>query len=203
MRLHFFAFSSAINLFKAVSDVSTSDYKYSVYFRPQESSFAFASAIEAFPVDPLPLKINVGGPMITQENDNLGRNWIPGAVPVVNGPKKKQFMVVVGSVLACSVLICILEIQKPDEFPLALDWCLLHVHEGGGSYRGVPEGTGFPMHNVNFGLKITYVEINNGKGVFGNVYRGTLRNSMKVAVKRGETGSGQALPEFQTAIIVL
>lgn len=59
--------------------------------------------------------------MITQENDNLGRNWIrddnylynpdtAGAVPVVNGPKKKHFMVVVGSVLACSVLICILEI---------------------------------------------------------------------------------------------
>lgn len=59
----------------------------------------------------------------------------------------------------CTVFCLIWRKQKPDEFPLALDWCLLHVHEGGGSYRGVPEGTGFPMHNVNFGLKITYVEI--------------------------------------------
>ncbi|KAK9228354.1 hypothetical protein WN944_021304 [Citrus x changshan-huyou] len=284
MRLHFFAFSSAINLFKAVSDVSTSDQfvlmhnfnvqnsrqspvikdsflsitpgKYSVYFRPQESSFAFASAIEGI-VSKYTAPDSV---YQTAQQMNINTSWLSnkfnitwcfnalkqkqrvrqnayldgleimeiiekaGSVPVVNGPKKKHFMAVVGSVLACSVLICILEIvlsfvliwrkQKPDEFPLAMDWSLLHVHEGGGSHGGFPEGTGFPVHNVNLGVKIPYVEIKfathnfdrklvMGKGAFGNVYRGTLRNSMKVAVKRGETGSGQGLPEFQTAIIVL
>ncbi|KAL9462978.1 hypothetical protein AB3S75_000895 [Citrus x aurantiifolia] len=73
VRLHFFAFSSAKNLYKAVFNVSTShpflllhnfnvqnssqspvikDFflsitqgKFCVYFRPQESSFAFVSAI--------------------------------------------------------------------------------------------------------------------------------------------------------------
>ena len=113
-------------------------------------------------------------------------------------------MVVVGSVLACSVLICILEIvlffvliwrkQKPDEFPLALDWSLLHVHEGWGSHGGVPEGTGFPVHNVNLGLKIPYVKIKfathnfdrklvMGKGAFGNVYRGTLQEQHEICGK--------------------
>lgn len=430
VRLHFFPFSSAINLSKAVFEVSTShpfvllhnfsvqnssqspvikDFflsitlpKFSVYFSPQESSFAFVSAIEVFLVDPLPLsfipdsathvspigvktdyrgihskalrtiyRINVGGPMITQENDTLGRNWIrddsylynpdtaknadstanlnyqyhgivskytapdsvyqtakqmnisnsrfsnnfnitwcfnvsknashfvrfhfcdivspspnvfkfylyidaiysqeinryediyetatpfyfdfvvdsndlgimnisvgpeaeagsdrnaylngleimeimerSGSVPVVNGPRKKHVMVVVGSVLGGLALICILAVvlffvliyrkQKPDEFPLALDWCPLHV----------PEGTGSPMPNLNLGLKIAFVEIQFathnfdrklviGKGGFGHVYKGTLRNGMKVAVKRSEPGSGQGLPEFQTEIMVL
>lgn len=441
VRLHFFAFSSAIDLSKAVFEVSTShpfvllhnfsvqnssqapvikDFflsitlrKFIVYFSPQESSFAFVSAIEVFPVDPLPLsfipdnashvspievktnyggihskalrtiyRINVGGPMITQENDTLWRNWIrddsylynpdtaknadstanlnygykgivsqytaPDSVyqtakqmnisnsrfsnnfnitwrfnvsknaghfvrvhfcdivspspnvfkfflyidgtysqeinpyeddiyqtatpfyfdfvvdsndlgimdisvgpeveagsdpnaylngleimeimerstsaPVVNGPKKKHVMVVVGSVLGGLVLICILAVvlffvliyrkQKPDEFPLALDWSPLHVRVGGSSHGRVPEGTGSSMPNINLGLKIAFVEIQFathnfdrklviGKGGFGHVYKGTLRNGMKVAVKRSEPGSGQGLPEFQTEIMVL
>ncbi|KAH9667384.1 putative receptor-like protein kinase [Citrus sinensis] len=443
VRLHFFAFSSAKNLYNAVFNVSTShpflllhnfnvqnssqspvikDFflsitqgKFCVYFRPQESSFAFVSAIEVFVVDPLPLssipdngphvspigtktnsypgihpkalqtiyRINVGGPMISQENDTLGRNWIPddrylynpdtakivgpianlnylgiaseytapdsvyqtakhmnknnsrlsnnfnitwcfmvsknarhfvrvhfcdivspspnvfkfflyidatyskeidpyhpytdisqiatpfyfdfvvdsndrgimnisvgpkaeagserdaylngleimeimeksGTVPVENGHKKKHVMVVVGSVLGGLLLICILAVvlffvltyrkQKPGEFPLALDWSPLHVRGGGSSHGKVPEGTGgSPMPNVNLGLKIPFVEIQFathnfdrklviGKGGFGNVYKGTLRNGMKVAVKRSEPGSGQGLPEFQTEITVL
>ncbi|XP_052300128.1 probable receptor-like protein kinase At2g23200 isoform X2 [Citrus sinensis] len=445
VRLHFFAFSSAINLYKAVFNVSTShpflllhnfnvqnssqspvikDFflsitqgKFCVYFRPQESSFAFVSAIEVFLVDPLPLssipdngphvspigtktnsypgihskalqtiwRINVGGPMISQENDKLGGNWIPddsylynpdtakkvestanlnygyrgivseytapdsvyqtakqmninnsrlsnnfnitwrfnvsknarhfirvhfcdivspspnvfkfflyidgtysqeinpyspytdisqlatpfyfdfvvdpndrgimnisvgpkeeagserdaylngleimeimeksGTVPVENGHKKKHVMVVVGSVLGGLLLICILAVvlffvlryrkQKPDEFPLALELSPLHVCKGGSSHGKVPEGTGgSPMPNVDLGLKIPFVEIQFathnfdrklviGKGGFGNVYKGTLRNGMKVAVKRSEPGSGQGLSEFQTEIIVL
>ncbi|PRQ55418.1 putative protein kinase RLK-Pelle-CrRLK1L-1 family [Rosa chinensis] len=69
-------------------------------------------------------------------------------------------------------------------------------------------------------LKISFNEIqsatNNfdtklviGKGGFGNVYRGTLLNGTKVAVKRAYkrdehgSGSGQGLLEFETEIIVL
>ncbi|XP_075653117.1 putative receptor-like protein kinase At2g23200 [Castanea sativa] len=42
-----------------------------------------------------------------------------------------------------------------------------------------------------------------GEGGFGKVYKGTLRNGMKVAVKRSEAGHGQGIEEFQTEIIVL
>ncbi|KOM32374.1 hypothetical protein LR48_Vigan01g193000 [Vigna angularis] len=41
-----------------------------------------------------------------------------------------------------------------------------------------------------------------GKGGFGNVYKGVLKNGMTVAVKRSQPGSGQGLPEFQTEIMV-
>jgi serine/threonine protein kinase len=71
-----------------------------------------------------------------------------------------------------------------------------------------------PIPNMNLGLKITFAELQFatknfatklliGKGGFGNVYEGTLRNGMKVAVKRSEPWSGQGLPEFQTEIMVL
>ncbi|MBA0742051.1 hypothetical protein Gogos_015153 [Gossypium gossypioides] len=42
-----------------------------------------------------------------------------------------------------------------------------------------------------------------GKGGFGKVYRGILRNGLKVAVKRSESKHGQSLPEFQTEVMVL
>ncbi|KAF3971216.1 hypothetical protein CMV_005154 [Castanea mollissima] len=42
-----------------------------------------------------------------------------------------------------------------------------------------------------------------GEGGFGKVYKGTLRNGTKVAVKRSEARHGQGIEEFQTEIIVL
>ncbi|KAK3412023.1 hypothetical protein EUGRSUZ_I00777 [Eucalyptus grandis] len=42
-----------------------------------------------------------------------------------------------------------------------------------------------------------------GSGGFGNVYRGTLRDGTKVAVKRSQPGSGQGFSEFQTELTVL
>lgn len=42
-----------------------------------------------------------------------------------------------------------------------------------------------------------------GQGGFGKVYKGTLSNGRKVAVKRGEKGHGQGRPEFVTEIMVL
>ncbi|KAI3500378.1 hypothetical protein L1887_36199 [Cichorium endivia] len=42
-----------------------------------------------------------------------------------------------------------------------------------------------------------------GQGGFGKVYKGTLLNGRKVAVKRGEKGHGQGWPEFVTEITVL
>ncbi|XP_059641770.1 probable receptor-like protein kinase At5g59700 isoform X2 [Cornus florida] len=68
--------------------------------------------------------------------------------------------------------------------------------------------------NLDLGLKIPFAEIKRatnkfdkkkiiGSGGFGKVYFGTLRNGMKVAVKRGEAEHGQGFSEFQTEIIIL
>ncbi|XP_059643446.1 probable receptor-like protein kinase At5g24010 [Cornus florida] len=67
---------------------------------------------------------------------------------------------------------------------------------------------------MNLGLKIPFAQIKRatknfdkkkmiGSGGFGNVYLGTLRNGMKVAVKRGEAGHQQGFSEFQTEIKIL
>ncbi|CAL8164903.1 unnamed protein product [Prunus armeniaca] len=64
------------------------------------------------------------------------------------------------------------------------------------------------------GVKISFAEVqratNNfddekllGEGGFGNVYRGTLLDGRKVAVKRAKKGSGQGLGEFHTEIKIL
>ncbi|XP_021300789.1 probable receptor-like protein kinase At5g24010 [Herrania umbratica] len=71
-----------------------------------------------------------------------------------------------------------------------------------------------PVPNLNLKLKMPFAEIieatNNfeakllvGEGGFGKVYKGTLRNGLKVAVKRSESKHGQGLPEFQTEVMVL
>ncbi|CAJ2658674.1 unnamed protein product [Trifolium pratense] len=64
------------------------------------------------------------------------------------------------------------------------------------------------------GMKIPFADVqsatNNfdrnliiGYGGFGMVYKGVLRDNVKVAVKRGMPGSRQGLPEFHTEISVL
>ncbi|XP_022741188.1 probable receptor-like protein kinase At2g23200 [Durio zibethinus] len=152
-------------------------------------------------------------------------------VPLSNKSNQKSVFVIVGSVLGGLVLVCIfggllfigLRRRKPKPVQSS-DWSPLTAYKGSThSNRKMPqlsklstEGTNnaSPVPNLNLGLKIPFIEIqlatNNfdkklqiGKGGFGNVYRGTLRNGMKVAVKRSEPGSGQGLPEFQTEIMVL
>ncbi|XP_054810638.1 probable receptor-like protein kinase At2g23200 [Prosopis cineraria] len=119
-------------------------------------------------------------------------------------------------VLICIMLIglcLILKCVKP-EIITALDWAPLSV-KGGGSSHGKGSNHGSSLGNLKLGLKMSFHEIqsatNNfhtkrivGKGGFGNVYKGVLKNGVKVAVKRSKPGSsGQGFPEFQTEIMVL
>jgi serine/threonine protein kinase len=136
----------------------------------------------------------------------------------LNEHKKRHVFPTVGTILGGLVLICILVVvvffvfkcRKPKPIENS-DWSPLPVHGGGSSHSRTTEGT---IPNMNLGLKIPFAELQFatknfatklliGKGGFGNVYKGTLRNGTKVAVKRSEPGSGQGLPEFQTEIMVL
>ncbi|XWS33555.1 hypothetical protein CRYUN_Cryun22dG0093200 [Craigia yunnanensis] len=117
-------------------------------------------------------------------------------VPITNKYYQKSVFIIVGSVLGGLVLVCILgDASTVNNKHIGNHQC-------------------FPAPNLNLGLRIPFFEIqlstNNfdkklqiGKCGFGNVYRGTVRTGMKVAVKRSEPGSGQGLPEFQTEIMVL
>ncbi|OIV93781.1 hypothetical protein TanjilG_07684 [Lupinus angustifolius] len=137
--------------------------------------------------------------------------------------KYKHLAVVIGAVLGGLVLVGVVVVgfvwrlktrkQKAAENS---DWLPIHVTAVGSSHSRLTEGTiqGSPLPNINLGLKISLIDIQSatsnfdaneiiGKGGFGSVYKGVLKNGLKVAVKRSESGSGQGLPEFQTEIMVL
>ncbi|KAJ1403195.1 Serine-threonine/tyrosine-protein kinase, catalytic domain [Sesbania bispinosa] len=114
--------------------------------------------------------------------------------------KHSRVPVVLGSVLGGLVLVSVVIV--------GFLWLL--------KYRRLTEGTsqGSSLSSINLGLKISLIDLQLatgnfdekqiiGKGGFGNVYKGVLKNGVTVAVKRGEPGSSQGLPEFQTEIMVL
>ncbi|KAM5576677.1 putative receptor-like protein kinase [Rosa sericea] len=112
--------------------------------------------------------------------------------------KKVSVALVVGSVLGGCLFL----------FIIGFMLCLRHR-------KAKKRNRGGISHNL--GLKISFAQIrsatNNfdrkmqiGVGGFGYVYKGTLSNGTKVAVKRCKQEgqrSGQGLPEFETEIIVL
>ncbi|KAK2410700.1 receptor protein kinase HERK [Trifolium repens] len=140
-----------------------------------------------------------------------------GSIPLDDldsNSKKISFPVVVGSVVGGFVLvsvvvvlflwICKIRKQKPDE---KYKWLPTRASAGGSSHSRLND-------NINLGLKISLRDLQLatenfnakrviGKGGFGNVYKGVLKNGMSVAVKRSEQESGQGFPEFEAEIMVL
>ncbi|KAG4998205.1 hypothetical protein AAZX31_10G219200 [Glycine max] len=100
--------------------------------------------------------------------------------------------------------------NKPKQRTIeSVGWTPLSMFGGSSLSRSSEPGS----HGL-LGMKIPFAEIqsatNNfdrsliiGSGGFGMVYKGVLRDNVKVAVKRGMPGSRQGLPEFQTEITVL
>ncbi|CAL9233600.1 unnamed protein product [Arabidopsis halleri] len=94
-------------------------------------------------------------------------------------------------------------------------WSPLPLHRGGSSdNRPISQYHNSPLRNLHLGLTIPFTDIlsatNNfdeelliGKGGFGDVYKAILPDGTKAAIKRGKTGSGQGILEFQTEIQVL
>ncbi|KAG2308145.1 hypothetical protein Bca4012_082818 [Brassica carinata] len=95
-------------------------------------------------------------------------------------------------------------------------WSPLPLFRGVGSSdnRHFYSDNNSPLVSLSLGLKIPFKDIliatNNfdemlliGKGGFGDVYKATLPDESRVAIKRGKPGSGQGILEFQTEIQVL
>ncbi|GKU94825.1 hypothetical protein SLEP1_g8262 [Rubroshorea leprosula] len=148
---------------------------------------------------------------------------IIGELNVVIEPdksKKTVFLVVgpVGGLLVCVLavgLFIFLKKRKRRSVETSV-WSPFNVHGGGSSNSKGTDRTinVFRGPNLNLGLRMPFAEIqsatNNfdeklliGKGGFGNVYIGKLKNGSKAAVKRGQPRSGQGLSEFHTEIMIL
>ncbi|KAL3722021.1 hypothetical protein ACJRO7_034381 [Eucalyptus globulus] len=135
--------------------------------------------------------------------------------------QNKHVGLIIGLVSGSIVLICVsaaIFICKYRKLKRTETWAWspLPAIRGGSSHSELTEQSthSSAVPNLHLGLKVPLAAIhfatNNfngklliGKGGFSNVYRGTLRDGTKVAVKRSEPGSGQGFSEFQTEITVL
>ncbi|KAK4416308.1 putative receptor-like protein kinase [Sesamum alatum] len=145
-----------------------------------------------------------------------------GSSPGGSDSTKRRLLIIVGSAVGGLILVLVLLIgvlcglKKRKWKPVdAIDWPLAHLYGGSTNSRTTDKTvTSSPAADFNLGLKVPFSEIlyatknfdkklRIGEGGFGKVYKGTMRNGTKVAVKRSEPGHGQGLPEFQTEIMVL
>ncbi|GLT78845.1 hypothetical protein SLA2020_503660 [Shorea laevis] len=142
---------------------------------------------------------------------------------VINHDESKKIVFLVVGPIVGGLLVCILAVglfivlKKRQRTSVETSvWSPLSVQGGWSSHsKGIERSIDVsPVPNLNLGLRVPFAEIqfatNNfdkklliGKGGFGNVYRGKLKNGLKVAVKRSQPGSSQGLPEFQTEIMIL
>lgn len=142
------------------------------------------------------------------------------------GSKKISKWIVVGIIVGgvaavCLAVLAVLVVlrskrRKAKPRPAeSMGWTRLRGF-GGSSHSKQSLGTTStsPGQNGYLGLKIPFAELESGtnnfdknlvigSGGFGMVYKGVLKDSTRVAVKRGVRGSRQGLPEFQTEITVL
>ncbi|VVB09938.1 unnamed protein product [Arabis nemorensis] len=136
--------------------------------------------------------------------------------------------IIAGSIAAATVLVLILlfvvclmrrrskkkKMKTSDAEVTA--WSPVPLHRGGGSSDNRPFDPVYnsPLRNLHLGLTIPFTDILRatknfdeqwliGTGGFGDVYKAILPDGSKAAIKRGKTGSGQGILEFQTEIQVL
>ncbi|PIN24676.1 Serine/threonine protein kinase [Handroanthus impetiginosus] len=138
-----------------------------------------------------------------------------------NSKRMKLFIIIgpcVGGVVLVLIILAMVMfcLRRRKWMPVeTTDWHLVPLYGGSSHSRTTVKSSTGSMHaDLNLGLKISFSEIlfatrkfytklMIGEGGFGKVYKGTLKNGAKVAVKRSEPGHGQGLPEFRREIMVL
>ncbi|KFK27687.1 hypothetical protein AALP_AA8G415600 [Arabis alpina] len=136
----------------------------------------------------------------------------------VGSRKKHVIWIVVGSVLGSLVFLCLLVLcglclcrRNAKTKNSESTWTPLRRFRGSSISR-TTEGT--VSSNGYQTLRISFAEIQSGTnnfdksliigvGGFGMVFKGSLKDNTKVAVKRGVPGSRQGLPEFLSEITIL
>ncbi|KAG6387714.1 hypothetical protein SASPL_152906 [Salvia splendens] len=129
------------------------------------------------------------------------------------------FVLILAVVMVLAILGCRKRKPKPEPKTKRAEsagWTSLRVFGGGSSHATISQGTvlATPSPYGLYDLKILFADLQLatdnfdkslvvGSGGFGTVYKGVLKDSVKVAVKRGVPGSRQGLPEFHTEITVL
>lgn len=142
--------------------------------------------------------------------------------PVIKERKNKHVGVFVGLAVGGFGLICILGFgiffglkwSKPkteEASQTHTKWSPWPLFGGRSTHSN---STSSPIPNLNLGLKFSLAEIKTatdnfnkkflvGEGGFGKVYKGVMRNGMRVAVKRSQPGAGQGISEFEREITIL
>ncbi|KAG9452734.1 hypothetical protein H6P81_005638 [Aristolochia fimbriata] len=156
-----------------------------------------------------------------------GSASVDGLLPARKGKKNKVGIIIgvaVGTLAAIgliSLLYCCFMKRRTKERPNAHPWLPLPLYGNShtitkGSTISQKSGTAscISLASSNLGRVFTFQEIMDatnkfdenlllGVGGFGKVYKGTLEDGTKVAVKRGNPRSEQGLAEFQTEIEML
>ncbi|KAL1206096.1 putative receptor-like protein kinase [Cardamine amara subsp. amara] len=214
-------FNVFINDYLAFRDVDLSTLNFHVLAAPLYIDFVVESDGSGV------LRISVGP---SELSNPLRANALLNGVEVMRilspvsskvGSGKKNIIVwiVVGSVLGGFLLLlllvlcvlCVCKRKKKTKRSESTRWTPMRRFRGSSNSR-TTEGT--VSSNGYHTLRISFAEIQSGTnnfdrslvigvGGFGMVFKGSLNDNTKVAVKRGVPGSRQGLPEFLSEITIL
>ncbi|CAN8252145.1 unnamed protein product [Cochlearia groenlandica] len=213
-------FNVFINGYLAYKDVDLSALNFHVLASPLYIDFVAESDRDGM------LRISVGPSELSNPSRaNALLNGIeimrlvsPESYKVVSR-KKSVVWIVVGSVLGSLVFLsmfvlcglCLCRRKVKTKSSESTGWTPLRRFRGSSLSR-TTEGT--VSSNGYQTLRISFAEIQSGTnnfdkslvigvGGFGMVFKGSLKDNTKVAVKRGVPGSRQGLPEFLSEISIL
>ncbi|XP_031123785.1 G-type lectin S-receptor-like serine/threonine-protein kinase At4g27290 [Ipomoea triloba] len=115
-----------------------------------------------------------------------------GSHPSSKGKKGK---IIFGSLLLLTIMIL-----------LGLSLCFYFYKKSNKKERKLKESLDIPLFDLSTILRATNNFSNNnklGKGGFGDVYKGVLRNKQEIAVKRLSKNSTQGIEEFKNEVIYI
>ncbi|KAG7551708.1 Malectin-like domain [Arabidopsis thaliana x Arabidopsis arenosa] len=214
-------FNVFINEYLAYKDVDLSTLTFHVLASPMYIDFVAESDRSGM------LRISVGPSDLSNparvnallNGVEIMRILSPVSSEVVSG-KKNVVWIVVGSVLGgfvflslfflCVLCLCRRKNNKTRSSE-STGWTPLRRFRGSSNSRTTERTVSSSGYHT---LRISFAELQSGTnnfdkslvigvGGFGMVFKGSLKDNTKVAVKRGSPGSRQGLPEFLSEITIL